>query len=119
MYRSIPYEKHLTEKIAKILQKQNSDLKISYKNGKNKVFSRIKDPSNPWLKRNIVYSVPCEGKEIEEGKEECEKEYYGMTTNTMLKRKYGHHTDTNEINKIKPPWYSICTRLDTVLTLRE
>jgi hypothetical protein len=36
MYRSIPYKKHLTEKIAKILQKQNSDLKISYKNGKTR-----------------------------------------------------------------------------------
>jgi hypothetical protein len=96
VYRSLPYKKHLTEKIAKILQKENVDLRISYKNGKNKVFSRIKDPANQWLKRNIVYSVPCEGKEIEE----CDKEYYGMLTNTMRKRKYGHNGDIKEINRI-------------------
>jgi hypothetical protein len=115
VYRSIPYEKHLTEKIAKILQKENGDLKISYKNGKNKVFSRIKDPSNQWLKRNIVYSVPCEGKEIGEEKEECEKEYYGMTTNTMKKRKYGHNGDINEINKIMEENISVDTFKTTLI----
>jgi hypothetical protein len=50
------------------------------------------------LKRNVVYSVPCEGKK--DMTETFDKEYYGMTTDTMLRRSYGHNSNITEINKI-------------------
>jgi hypothetical protein len=57
-YRSIPYIKGLSEKTKKLLQQNNSDLTITFRNNfNNSIFSRIKDKNDIWSKTNIQFLV--------------------------------------------------------------
>jgi hypothetical protein len=91
-YRSIPYIKGLSEKTKKLLQQNNNDLTIAFRNNyNNSIFSSIKDKNDKWNKTNIIYSVPC-------GVTECDSEYVGMTTTSLKKRISGHESDIKNRN---------------------
>ncbi|XP_058816175.1 uncharacterized protein LOC131679462 [Topomyia yanbarensis] len=78
-YISIPYIPCLSEKIGKVLRK--NDLNAAYKPNdkiKNTIFTMLKDKIPKMQQTNVVYSIPCGG---------CtNKEYIGQTSQTLEKR---------------------------------
>ncbi|XP_058840422.1 uncharacterized protein LOC131695902 [Topomyia yanbarensis] len=78
-YISIPYIPCLSEKIGKVLRKNN--LNAAYKPNdkiKNTIFTMLKDKIPKMQQTNVVYSIPCGG---------CtNKEYIGQTSQTLEKR---------------------------------
>jgi hypothetical protein len=91
-YRSIPYIKNLSEKVAKMIKNTNQELTIAFKNKPmNGIFTRLKDQTTQLKKTNVIYSVPC----ISDG---CNKEYIGMTKTSLKKRICGHQSNINTIN---------------------
>jgi hypothetical protein len=105
IYRSIPYIKSLSEKVAKMLKSTNSDLVIAFKNKpSNGVFTQLKDQTTHAKKTNVIYTIPC----ITEG---CNKEYIGMTTTSLKKRMSGHQADINAIENHNVSRTALCQHI--------
>jgi hypothetical protein len=90
-YRSIPYIKNLSEKVAKFLKNNKKDLHLTYSNKKCDLYSRLKDKTDIKQLKNVIYSIKCEDRN-------CKKEYIGMTTTSLQTRIYNHNSDINKAN---------------------
>jgi hypothetical protein len=77
-YRSIPYIKGLSEKVSKIIKSEVDHIQFAFKNKKSELFSKLKDKTDPMLKTNLIYSIPCSA-------DGCTGQYTGLT-NTYLKK---------------------------------
>jgi hypothetical protein len=58
-YRSIPYVKGLSEKVSKMMKNNVENLFCTFKGKKSEIFTKLKDKTDPLLKTNLIYSIPC------------------------------------------------------------
>ena len=92
-YRSIPYIADLSPRIAKILRREFSNVRIAYTNTNtvNTFLPIVKDTIPPLQKHNVIYSTKCK---------DCNSVYIGMTTNHLKTRLSGHQTTINQLEKL-------------------
>ncbi|XP_055522573.1 uncharacterized protein LOC129716757 [Wyeomyia smithii] len=88
-YRSLPFIPKLTTAIVKHLQADFPHLKITQKpiETVSNIVKTMKDPIEPLLQPNVVYSLPCN---------DCHMQYIGMTRNQLKTRLYGHKSNINQ-----------------------
>lgn len=90
MYTSIPYIHTLSPAIRKVLQNNNSSVRVTVRslNNTKRLYPTPKDPVQPLHKYNVVYQLPCQN---------CHACYVGMTTNNLKKRLSGHQSTINAL----------------------
>nr|CAI5830742.1 unnamed protein product [Callosobruchus analis] len=94
-YFKIPYVKHLSEKIGKILSSDSVTIAFSNENTIGKrFFSSTKEKTPFELKSNVVYKIPCK---------DCNKCYIGQTGRYMNTRINEHRRDVCRANSISAP----------------
>ena len=86
---NLPYIKGTTERIAKILRKENIKVSFSPPNSLRTMLDHAKDSINPSLHRG-VYSIPCT----------CGKQYIGETGRSFQIRLKEHIADIKH-NRVK------------------
>lgn len=90
-YVSTPYIPCLSEKLGKILRRNNVILASRPQNKiKNTVFSKTKDPIAPGKQKNVVYSIPCGAADG--------KVYIGQTKRMLEVRIAEHKNDSKKRN---------------------
>lgn len=84
-YVSAPYVPGLSEKLRKVLRKNDVTLASRPQNKiKNQIFSKLKDPIPPGKQKNVVYCIPCGADE---------KVYIGQTKRMLEVRVAEHKND--------------------------
>ncbi|XP_062710961.1 uncharacterized protein LOC134288993 [Aedes albopictus] len=90
-YVSAPYVPCLSEKLRKILRRNDVVLASRPQNKiKHKIFSKMKDPIPPGKQRNVVYSIPCGANDG--------KVYVGQTKRMLEVRMAEHKNDCKKRN---------------------
>ncbi|XP_058816722.1 uncharacterized protein LOC131680001 [Topomyia yanbarensis] len=94
VYRSLPYVPSLSTSIVSILKSDYPNVKIASKpiSTTSKLMLNVKDPVDPLLQSNVIYSLPCGN---------CPMYYIGMTRNQLKTRLYGHKTNINQYVRLK------------------
>lgn len=84
-YRSLPFIKPLSTKLAPLLKVSDTD-RIAYKTSKTvrQLFSKLKDKTPILQQSNVVYSISCLN---------CPKCYIGQTSRTLKARITSHKSD--------------------------
>lgn len=79
----------LSEKLRKIINKNNKNTQLTFKNKKtiHNLFTKTKDPTPPQMQSNLVYKIPCSS---------CPSVYIGNTAQYLKKRLYQHSYDCNK-----------------------
>ncbi|XP_062698654.1 uncharacterized protein LOC134284184 [Aedes albopictus] len=92
-YRSIPYIKHLSERVDRAIGREYPNIKLAKYNINTvgNLFSRIKDPIALDDQNNVVYHIPCSN---------CPACYIGMTKNRLKTRISGHRTLYNTMDRL-------------------
>jgi len=89
-YRSIPYIKNLSQKIALTFKKYDvNDIKLTYKpmnKMQNKIFTNTKDKTEKDKQKNLVYKIDCCN---------CDNSYIGQTKQFIEKRIKQHKANCN------------------------
>ena len=100
---NLPYIKGTTEKIAKILRKENIKVSFSPPNSLRTMLDHAKDSINPSLHRG-VYSIPCT----------CGKQYIGETGRSFQIILKEHIADIKHNESRNQLWQSTTTTRDTI-----
>jgi hypothetical protein len=85
-YRAIPYVKSLSERVSKMINAYDKNIKVMFKNNYDNIYSKLKDKDHKELKTHVVYSIPCTS-------EGCNKQYIGLTTTSLKTRLCNHNSD--------------------------
>lgn len=93
-FKSMVFIPELSDRIAKVFNKEANHITISYSTNKTvrSLFTRLKDKTDKWSQSNVVYSIQCKG---------CPKKYIGMTTQYLKKRNSQHKSDCKKVVECK------------------
>ncbi|KAK5645107.1 hypothetical protein RI129_006407 [Pyrocoelia pectoralis] len=83
-YTRIPYIPNLTHKLIKVLQHEQIKFAFYNMSPLKKIFTKLKDKTNKFMKSNVIYCVPCNN---------CSNIYIGLTTNWLKTRISTHKSD--------------------------
>lgn len=101
-YKSLSFIPELTNKIIKIIKRNNSNVKIANKIPfkAQSLYSKLKDPIDLEKSENVIYCIPCGGIKREDEEISCNLKYYGHTQ--LLSRRIKQHK-YNEKNRDRNP----------------
>jgi hypothetical protein len=106
MFRSMTYIRGLSEKLGKIVQNENPNIKIAFKpiRSMSPIYTRLKDRDEKWVNSYVIYAIPCIGDGVLVG-----FWYVGQTIQYLKERIKDHKKDMElyEIAKINNDWAEI------------
>jgi len=89
IYRSLTYVRGLSEELSTVFRKENSNMKIAFKNNNTvgkQFFTKIKDKTTKFETSGVVYEIRCM---------DCNKIYIGQTGCKLKNRISKHKSDIN------------------------
>lgn len=91
IYKALTYVPKISERLEKSKLFDAEKYKMAHKTTHNlgKLYSNTKDRIDKWEESNVIYKIPCNGKE----NEICKKVYIGTTKNKLKSRIAAHKSD--------------------------